>query len=48
MGADGLMFLLGEAEEFSAVADFRPAIWLFILALPLAYLAREMTREVTW
>jgi len=48
MGADGLMFLLGEAEEFSVLADFRPAIWLFILALPLAYLARAMTKEVTW
>ncbi|KAF5414409.1 MAG: hypothetical protein C5S38_04920 [Candidatus Methanophagaceae archaeon] len=48
MGADGLMFLLGEAEEFSVLADFRPAIWMFILSLPLAYLARGLTKDVTW
>jgi len=48
MVADGLMFLLGEAEEFSALADFRPAIMLFFLALPLAYKVRELTQRVTW
>ena len=48
MGADGLMFLLGEAEEFPVLADFRPAIMLFFLALPLAYQAWGLTREVTW
>ncbi len=48
MGADGLMFLLGEAEEFSVLADFRPAIWMFILSLPMAYLARGLTKDVTW
>jgi len=48
MGADGLMFLLGEADEFSVLADFRPAIWMFILSLPLAYLARGLTKDVTW
>ena len=48
MGANGLMFLLGEAEEFSAVTEFRPAIWLFILSLPLAYLVRVVTKEVSF
>lgn len=48
MGADGLMFLLGEADEFSVLADFRPAIWMFILSLPMAYLARGLTKDVTW
>lgn len=48
MGADGMMFLLGEAEEFSALADFRPAIGLFFLSLPLAYQAWALTRKVTW
>ena len=48
MGADGLMFLLGEAEEFAVLADFRPAIWMFFLSLPLAYLAWGLTKDVTW
>lgn len=48
MGADGLMYVLGEAEEFSILAGFRPAIWLFFLSLPLAYRAWVLTREVTW
>jgi len=48
MGADGMMFLLGEAEEFSVLADFRPAIGLFFLSLPLAYLAWGLTKDVTW
>jgi hypothetical protein len=38
MGADGLMYLLGEAEEFSVIAEFRPEIWLFFISLPAAYL----------
>jgi hypothetical protein len=37
MGADGLMYLLGEAEEFSALDDFRPGIWLFFISLPAVY-----------
>lgn len=48
MSADGLMYSLGEAEEFSLLAVFRPAIWLFFLSLPLAYQARQLTREVRW
>jgi len=48
MSADGLMFLLGEVDEFSVLANFRPAIWMFILSLPLAYLARGLTKDVTW
>ncbi len=43
MGADGLMYLLGEA-----VADARPAIWIFILSLPLAYRVRSLTARMTW
>lgn len=38
MGANGLMYLLGEAEEFSIIAEFRPEIWLFLMSLPAAYL----------
>jgi len=48
MGADGLMYILGEADEFSALAGFRPAIGLFFLSLPLAYQAWALTRKVTW
>jgi len=48
MGADGLMYILGEADEFSALAGFRPAIGLFFLSLSLAYQAWALTRKVTW
>jgi len=48
MGADGFMYILGEAEEFSVLAGFRPAIGLFFLSLPLAYQAWALTRKVTW
>lgn len=36
MGADYLMYTLGK-EEFSAIASFRPEIWLFLISLPAAY-----------
>jgi len=48
LGADGLMYLLGEAEEIPGLVDFRPAIWFFILSLPLIYHIRNMTQKTTW
>ena len=48
MGADGLMYLLGEAEALPKLADARPAIWIFILSLPLAYRVRSLTTRMTW
>jgi len=37
MGADGMMYLLGETETFSVLAELRPEVWLFVVSLPLAY-----------
>ena len=37
MGADGLMFLLGEVDEFAVLADFRPAIWMFFIVTFCAF-----------
>lgn len=48
MGADGLMYLLGEAEALPKLADARPAIWIFVLSLPLAYRVRSLTARMTW
>jgi hypothetical protein len=48
LGADGLMYLLGEAEEIPGLVDFRPAIWFFILALPLICQTRKLTKKTTW
>ena len=48
IGADGLMYLLGEAEELPGLVDLRPAIWFFILSLPLVYTARKLTKRITW
>ncbi len=42
IGADGLMYLIGETEEFSFASGLRPEIWLFVASLPAAlYLVRE-------
>jgi len=48
MFADALNFIIGEAEEFSALADLRPEIWLFVVAIPLAYQTWSMLKEVPW
>jgi hypothetical protein len=48
MGADGLMYLLGEAEFLPKLADARPTIWIFMLSLPLAYRVRKLTYRMTW
>ena len=48
MFADALNFVIGEAEEFSALADLRPEIWLFVVAIPLAYQIWSMLKEVPW
>jgi hypothetical protein len=48
MGADGLMYLLGDAEALPKLSDVRPAIWIFILSLPLACRVRRLTARMTW
>jgi hypothetical protein len=48
MGADGLMYLLGEAEALPKLVEARPAVWIFILSLPLAYRVRRLTDRMTW
>jgi hypothetical protein len=48
MGADGLMYLLGEAEELPKLIDARPEIWIFILSLPLVQRVRNLTEKMTW
>jgi len=35
MGANWLMYLLGEADEFLIISELRPEILLFVIALPL-------------
>lgn len=48
MGGDGLMYLLGEAEALPKLSEARPAIWIFILSLPLAYRVRSLTARMAW
>lgn len=48
MGADGLMYLLGEAEELPKLIKARPEIWIFILSLPLVQRVRNLTEKMTW
>ena len=48
MGADGLMYLLGEAEALPKLSEARPAIWIFVLSLPLALRVRTLTERMTW
>jgi len=47
-GADWLMYLLGEAEDFAVLSEISPATILLILALPLLPRLRELTRGMTW
>ena len=44
MGADGLLYLLGEAEEFSPITNFRPEIWLFIASTPVTAFILKIKR----
>ncbi|MBN1323982.1 MAG: hypothetical protein JW986_08325 [Methanotrichaceae archaeon] len=48
IGADGLMYILGEADELPAFVDLRPAIWIFIFSLPLACAVHKLTRRMAW
>jgi len=48
MGADGLMYLLGEVEALPEIIEVRPEIWIFILSLPLVQRVRKLTERMTW
>lgn len=48
MGADGLMYLLGEAEALPKLSEARPEIWIFIISLPLAQRVKSLTARMTW
>ncbi|MDD4163234.1 MAG: hypothetical protein PHW87_12220 [Methanothrix sp.] len=47
-GADWLMYLLGEAEDFSGASEISPATILLILALPLLPMLRKLTQGIAW
>lgn len=47
-GADWLMYLLGEAEDFAVLSEISPATVLLIVALPLVPMMRKMTRGMAW
>lgn len=47
-GADWLMYLLGEAEDFAVLSEISPATILLILALPLLPSLRKLIRGMAW
>lgn len=47
-GADWLMYLLREVEDFAALSEISPATVLLIVALPLVPMMRKMTRGMAW
>jgi len=47
-GADWLMYLLGEVEDFALLSEISPATVLLIVALPLVPMMRKMTRGRAW
>ena len=47
-GADWLMYLLGEVEDFALLSEISPATVLLIVALPLVPMMRKMTRGLAW
>ncbi|MEN3036543.1 MAG: hypothetical protein ABC588_04150 [Candidatus Methanosuratincola petrocarbonis] len=48
MGADGLMYLLGETDGFVVISKTSPSILLLALALPLLPVLRNLTRGMSW
>ncbi len=44
--AQWLDYLIGEAEEFSA--SLRPEVFFLLVAIPLAYETRRLTRALPW
>ena len=47
-GADWLMYLLGEVEDFAVMSEISLATILLILALPLLPILRKMMRKMAW
>lgn len=47
-GADALMYLLGEAEDFIVAFETSVAIILLILSLPLMNMLSRQTRGMAW
>ncbi|HOV51382.1 MAG TPA: hypothetical protein PKV83_00450 [Methanothrix sp.] len=47
-GADWLMYLLGEAEDFALLSEISPAIILLVIALPLVPTMRRLTSKMAW
>ena len=47
-GADWLMYLLGEVEDFALLSEISPATVLLIVALPLVPMMRKMARGMAW
>lgn len=47
-GADWLMYLLGEVEDFAVLSEISPVTVLLIVALPLVPMMRKMTRGMAW
>ncbi|UEC42801.1 MAG: conserved membrane protein of unknown function [Methanothrix sp.] len=48
MGAEGLMYLLGEAQALPGIFDLRPEVWILLLSLPLARRVRRLTDGMAW
>lgn len=47
-GADWLMYLLGETEDFAVTYETSLVTILLILAMPLMPILRKMTRKMAW
>ncbi len=47
-GADWLLYLLGEAEDFALLSEISPAIVLLVVALPLVPMMRKLTSGMAW
>ncbi len=48
VGADWLMYLLGEAEDFTLLSKISPTIVLMIIALPIFPIIKKLTRGIAW
>jgi len=48
IGGDAVAYVIGDTDVWSWVVEFRPSVWLFIIALPFGYLIGKLTKDMSW
>jgi uncharacterized membrane protein YvlD (DUF360 family) len=48
IGGDAVAYVIGDTDVWSWLVEFRPSVWLFIIALPFGYLIGKLTKDMSW